>query len=88
MVKIAVFASGSGTNFEAIVEACENGVINAKVDILICDRSGAYVIERAKNHNVDTFVLTPKQCKSKADYEDSRSEKASAGTGETNLPDI
>ena len=70
MVKIAVFASGSGTNFEAIVEACENGVINAKVDILICDRPGAYVIERAKNHNVDTFVITPKQCKSKADYEE------------------
>ena len=70
MVKIAVFASGSGTNFEAIVEACENGVINAKGDILICDRPGAYVIERAKNHNVDTFVLTPKQCKSKADYEE------------------
>ena len=69
MVKIAVFASGSGTNFEAIVEACEKGFIDAEVDILVCDRPGAYAIERAKKHNVSTFVLSPKQCKSKADYE-------------------
>ena len=69
MKKIAVFASGSGTNFEAIVEACEKGFIDAEVDILVCDRPGAYAIERAKKHNVSTLVLSPKQCNSKADYE-------------------
>lgn len=69
MKKIAVFASGSGTNFEAIVNACETKNIDAEVDILICDRPGAYAIERAKKHNIDTFVLSPKQCKSKEDYE-------------------
>ena len=30
-VKIAVFASGSGSNFSAIEEACRNGELNAEV---------------------------------------------------------
>ena len=61
MKNIAVFASGNGTNFEAIVNAVEKGVIkDACVKILICDKSRAYAIERAKNHNIPTFVFNAK----------------------------
>ena len=51
MKNIVVFASGSGTNFEAIVDACEKGLIDAKVVLMVCDNKDAYVIERAKNHS-------------------------------------
>lgn len=61
MKNIAIFASGSGTNFEALIEACESGYINAKVVLMVCDKKGAYVIERAKNHNVDSFVFSSKK---------------------------
>lgn len=47
-MRLAVFASGSGTNFEAIAQACIKGDIPASVEILICDKPHAYVIERAK----------------------------------------
>jgi folate-dependent phosphoribosylglycinamide formyltransferase PurN len=57
MKNIIVFASGSGTNFEAIVDACEKGLIDAKVALMVCDNKDAYVIERAKNHNVPSFVF-------------------------------
>jgi phosphoribosylglycinamide formyltransferase-1 len=67
--RIAVFASGNGSNFEAIVEACEQGRINAAVVLLVCDRAGAYVCERAARHGVETFVFSPKDYASKADYE-------------------
>ena len=53
MKNIAIFASGSGTNFEAIVNAVEKGIIkDAKVVLMVCDNKKAYVIERAKNHNM------------------------------------
>ena len=45
---IAVFASGNGSNFEALVQACKNGTIAADIRILVCDQPNAYCIERAK----------------------------------------
>ena len=57
-LKIGAIASGSGSNFEAIVEACEMGILKEKasVEVLICNKAGAYCMERAKNHNIP-FVL-------------------------------
>lgn len=69
MKNIAIFASGSGTNFEALIENCENGNINAKVVLMVCDKKKAYVVERAKNHNVEALVFNPKDYASKNDYE-------------------
>ena len=69
MKRIAIFASGSGTNFEAIVTACEQGAIAARTVLLVCDKPGARVVERAAAHGVGTFVFAPKQFASKADYE-------------------
>ena len=69
MRRLAVFASGSGTNFEAIVTACERGVLDAEVVLMVCDKPGAKVVERAAAHEVGAFVFAPKQYASKADYE-------------------
>lgn len=69
MRRLAVFASGSGTNFEAIVRACEQGELAAEVVLMVCDKPGAKVVERAAQHGVEAFVFAPKQYASKADYE-------------------
>ena len=66
MRRLAVFASGSGTNFEAIVTACERGVLDAEVVLMVCDKPGAKVVERAAAHGVGAFVFAPKQYASKA----------------------
>lgn len=67
--KIAIFASGNGSNFEAIAQACEQGRIPAEVALMVCDKPGAYVCERAANHGVETFAFRPKEYESKAAYE-------------------
>lgn len=67
--RLAVFASGSGTNFEAIVTACERGELPAEVVLMVCDKPSAYVVERAARHGVATFAFSPKEYASKADYE-------------------
>ena len=69
MKRLAVFASGSGTNFEAIVQACVDGRIDARVALLVCDVPGAKVLERGGRFGVETFCFRPKSYPSKADFE-------------------
>ena len=70
MKKLAVFASGTGTNFEAIAKACAEGVIDARVEVMVCDVPGAAVIAKAERYGVPTFVFTPKSyAGGKAAYE-------------------
>lgn len=58
-VKIGAVASGSGSNFEAIVQSCESGILKEKatVEVLICNKAGAFCIERAKNHNIPYVLI-------------------------------
>lgn len=69
MKKIAVFASGNGSNFEAIATACADGRLDAEVAIMVCDKPGAYVIERAERLGVPTFAFSPKSYSCKAEFE-------------------
>lgn len=70
MVKTAVFASGSGTNFENIVNCINDGKIqNCTVEILIVDKEKAYALTRAKNLNIPAVYVNPKAFASKAEYE-------------------
>ena len=48
MMRLAVFASGTGSNFVAIQKAIENGHLEGTITCLICDRPGALAVERAK----------------------------------------
>lgn len=67
--KIAIFASGSGTNFEAIAQACLNDRINAEVVLCVCDQPGAYVTERAKRLHIPVLELHAKSFPTKSEYE-------------------
>ncbi|MBQ9548358.1 MAG: phosphoribosylglycinamide formyltransferase [Bacteroidales bacterium] len=69
MKQIAVFASGTGTNFVAIAKACAEGRIPARVAVMVCDKPGAAVIDRAREMGVETFVFDPHGYTSKAAYE-------------------
>ncbi|GLB61914.1 phosphoribosylglycinamide formyltransferase [Cytobacillus sp. NCCP-133] len=69
MKKIAVFASGSGTNFQAIADAASKGDLQAEIVLFVCDRPGAYSIERAQNEQIPQFVFIAKDYAGKAEYE-------------------
>ena len=68
-MKLAVFASGNGSNFEAIVEAVQSGKVDAEVAILICDRPDAHAVKRAERLGVTSVSFQPKSFPSKAAYE-------------------
>lgn len=69
-LKIGAIASGSGSNLEAIIKSCEDGILKTKasVEVLICNKTGAFCMERANNHNIpyeliesDKFLHLPRE---------------------------
>lgn len=69
MVQIAIFASGEGSNLEAIVAACERGELAAEVALIVCDKPSAKAVQRAAQHGIECFAFSPKEYCSKAEYE-------------------
>lgn len=51
-MNIAIFASGSGSNFQALVD---DEFIKPYVKLLVCDKPNAYVLERANKHDIPVF---------------------------------
>jgi formyltetrahydrofolate-dependent phosphoribosylglycinamide formyltransferase len=59
--RLVIFISGSGTNLQAILDACRNNTLNAEVALVVSNRKAAYGLERAKTANIPTlyFPLKP-----------------------------
>lgn len=61
MFKIAVLASGGGSNLQSIIDRIEDGYLNCSIEYVICDKKGAYAIERAEKHNIKGIILDKKE---------------------------
>lgn len=57
MVKIAVFVSGSGTNLQSIIDACQRNEINGEIALVISNRKNAYGLERARLANIKALWI-------------------------------
>lgn len=69
MVNIAVFASGSGTNFETILQHIEDGSLPVQCQCLIVDKEQAYARTRAQQHQIEDYYFNPKSYPNKEAYE-------------------
>lgn len=58
--KLAVLASGRGSNFVAIHNAIERGDIDAEIEILITNKPSAGVVDIAKKRNINVQVIESK----------------------------
>lgn len=55
MLKIGILASGSGTNFQAIIDACAGKKINGDVVAVVSDNEHAYALERARKNKINAY---------------------------------
>ena len=55
--KLVVMVSGGGTNLQAVLDACADGRIPAKVAGVISSKPGVYALERAENAGVPSTVI-------------------------------
>ncbi|MDM5186764.1 phosphoribosylglycinamide formyltransferase [Bacillus sp. DX4.1] len=69
MSRLAVFASGSGSNFQALINAVEEKRLDADISLLVCDQPEARVVGRAHYHHVPCFAFSPKKYESKEVFE-------------------
>jgi len=60
---IAVFASGGGSDLQAIVDGCKLGKINAAVAVAISNNSKSMALERARAENIPAFHFSQKSKK-------------------------
>ena len=69
-MRLAVFASGRGSNMLAIANAIEEGRLpGVSIDLVVCDKPSALVLKKAQELKLKTFVFEAKKFRKKSDYE-------------------
>ncbi|MBF0539031.1 MAG: phosphoribosylglycinamide formyltransferase [Nitrospirae bacterium] len=61
MLRLAVLASGRGSNFQAIIDARDSGALNVDIVCLLTDNPNAYAIKRAIDNNIPHICINPRQ---------------------------
>ncbi|MDE7070429.1 MAG: phosphoribosylglycinamide formyltransferase [Clostridia bacterium] len=60
MKNIAVFASGSGSDMQSVIDGTLSGLIDGKVVAVVTNKEGIFAIERAKKHGIDCKTFKAK----------------------------
>jgi len=68
-VNLAIFASGNGSNFAALVEAVKEKKIKVKSVVLVCDKPEAFVVKRAQKAKITVILVKREDFASRADFE-------------------
>jgi len=67
--KIGILVSGRGTNLQAIIDAIENGELNARIAVVLSNKKEASALERAQKKDIETVYLDPEPFASKKEFD-------------------
>jgi phosphoribosylglycinamide formyltransferase 1 len=59
-LRVAVLASGRGSNLQAVIDAIEAGEVHATIVAVISNKKDAAALERARKHGVPDLFVDPK----------------------------
>ena len=59
-LRVAVLASGRGSNLQAIIDAVEGGQVSAQIVAVISNKHNAAALERARTHGLKDVFVDPK----------------------------
>lgn len=59
-LRVAVLASGRGSNLQAVIDAIEAGDVQAKIVAVISNKKEAVALERARKHGLPDLFVDPK----------------------------
>jgi phosphoribosylglycinamide formyltransferase 1 len=60
LIKIAVFASGGGSNLQALIDAQEAGLFKGKIGLVFSNVPDAKSLERGENHRIESVAIASK----------------------------
>jgi len=69
MLSLAIFGSGSGTNCQAIIDAIEDGKLEAQLKCVLSDVEDAFILERARQHGIPAIHIDCAPFRTKLDGE-------------------
>ena len=68
-LKIAILASGEGSNFQVLINLAKEAKFDIDIKILICNKKNAGCVRRAIEEKIPYFVCDESNCKNKDDFE-------------------
>ena len=51
---------GNGTTLQSVIDNIQNGVLDAKINLVVSDNENAYALERAKKAGIPTYIIKNK----------------------------
>ncbi|MBU6326617.1 MAG: phosphoribosylglycinamide formyltransferase [Verrucomicrobia bacterium] len=76
-IRLGVLGSGSGSNFQALLDASQSGTLDAQIVLVLSDVVGAGILDRARNAKIPTGLIDCRDCASKFPLE---AQQETAGT--------
>lgn len=67
--KLVILISGSGSNMQSFIDAAHEGSLNAEIKAVICNRPGAFGIERAEQANIPAELVDHTQYDGRASFD-------------------
>ncbi|CAI3350155.1 phosphoribosylglycinamide formyltransferase [Enterococcus cecorum] len=68
-MRVAILASGNGSNFEALAHQFQAGLLPGELIFVFSDHHHAYVLKRARRLNIKAYSFEVKEFENKAAYE-------------------
>lgn len=69
-LKLAVIASGRGSNLQAILDAIRDGSVQAEVKLVLSDKAEAFALKRAADHGIPGHFVNPKDYETREAFEE------------------
>ncbi len=69
MMKIGILASGRGSNMDALIDACQDGIIPAEVAVVLSDKSTAGALQSARQKGVEAKHMNPRDFESREAFD-------------------
>ena len=67
--RIAVFASGFGSNLQALIDYIDNNDISGEIIFVFSNNKDAHALKRAKKHGIKTVLMNPEEFESRKHFD-------------------
>ena len=68
-VRLAALGSTRGTDLRAIIDAIEGGKLDAEIVLVFSNKADAYILERARKHNIETLFIDHRKYRKREDFD-------------------
>jgi len=68
--RVGVLISGSGSNLQALIDACKQPAYPAQISVVISNKADAFGLTRAKNAGIPAHVIDHKQFAARREFDE------------------